>query len=138
MILRNSLTLTDAKTIAIAAETVAMSDNLRVCIAIVDDGGHLLHFQRLDGAPLLSISIALGKARAAAYARRSSKDLEDIVRGGRTAFLSITTSDDIVLLEGGEPILVDGICVGAVGVSGASPDDDAKVAHAGRRALAVD
>jgi uncharacterized protein GlcG (DUF336 family) len=138
MILRKSLTLADAKEIAAAAELTAMSNNLRVCIAIVDDGGHLLHFQRLEGAPLLSISIAIGKARAAAYSRRTSKDLEDIVRSGRTAFLSITASEDIALLEGGEPILVDGVCVGAIGASGARPDDDTKVARAGISGLRVD
>jgi uncharacterized protein GlcG (DUF336 family) len=132
MILRKSMTIVDARRIAAAAEQEATSNDLKVCIAVVDDGGHLLHFQRLDDAPLLSISIAIGKARAAAYGRRSSKSFENVIDAGRLAFLTVANqTEGIVLLEGAEPIIVDGVCLGAVGVSGAKPDQDTQVARAG-------
>jgi len=132
MLTRKMLTLSDAQAIAAAAEAEAVKNGWKVSIAITDDGGHLLHFQRLDGAGLTTIGIALGKARASAYGRRPSKAFEDIVANGRNAFLSVP---DIVLLEGGEPIMVDGICVGAVGVSGVTSAQDAQVARAGIAAL---
>lgn len=135
MILRKSLTLADVKRVASAAKLEASSNDWNVCIAIVDDGGHLLHFQRMDGASLLSISIATGKARAASYGRRSSKAFEDVIAGGRVAFLTATAADGITLLEGGEPIIVDGTCVGAIGVSGVNSDQDARIARAGIAAL---
>ncbi|HLT77206.1 MAG TPA: heme-binding protein [Ferrovibrio sp.] len=133
MITRKALTLADVQAIAAAAETEAKRNDWKVSIAIVDDGGHLLHFQRLDGAPLTSIEIAQGKAKASAFGRRPSKAFEDIVAGGRNAFLSVP---GIVLLEGAEPIIVDGICIGAVGVSGVRSDQDAQIARAGIAALA--
>lgn len=133
MITRKALTLADVQAIAAAAETEAKRNDWKVSIAIVDDGGHLLHFQRLDGAPLTSIEIAQGKAKASAFGRRPSKAFEDIVAGGRNAFLSVP---GIVLLEGAEPIMIDGICIGAVGVSGVRSDQDAQIARAGIAALA--
>lgn len=133
MITRKALTLADVQAIAAAAETEAKRNDWKVSIAIVDDGGHLLHFQRLDGAPLTSIEIAQGKAKASAFGQRPSKAFEDIVAGGRNAFLSVP---GIVLLEGAEPIIVDGICIGAVGVSGVRSDQDAQIARAGIAALA--
>lgn len=132
MITRKALQIADVQRIAAAAEAEARSNGWAVSIAVVDDGGHLLHFQRLDGAPLTSIAIAQGKARASAFGRRPSKAFEDIVAGGRTAFLSVP---DIVLLEGAEPIVVDGVCIGAVGVSGVRSDQDAQIARAGIAAL---
>lgn len=137
MITRKALTLADVQKIAAAAEIEAKRNEWKVCIAIADDGGHLLHFQRLDDAPLHSIPVAMGKARAAAYGRRPSKAYEDVVAGGRTAFLSLgaANGDGFVMLEGGEPIIVDGICIGAVGVSGVRSDQDAQIARAGIAAL---
>ena len=90
--------------------------------------GHLLHFQRLDAAPVQSTWISQGKTKAAAYSRKSTKNLESIVGNGRNAFLSVP---DLVLLEGGEPIIVDGICIGGVGVSGVTSAQDAEIAAAG-------
>lgn len=137
MITRKALTLADVQTIAAAAEAEAKKNDWKVCIAVADDGGHLLHFQRLDGAPLHSIPVAMGKAQAAAYGRRPSKAYEDIVAAGRTAFLTLASAngDNFVMLEGGEPIVVDGICVGSVGVSGVKSDQDAQIARAGIAAL---
>lgn len=128
MITRKALTLDDVQKIAAAAEAEAKKNDWKVSIAITDDGGHLLHFQRLDGAPVQSTWISQGKAKAAAFSRKPTKNLEDIVGNGRNAFLSVP---DLVLLEGGEPILVDGICIGGVGVSGVTSAQDAQIAQAG-------
>ncbi|MEL3892311.1 heme-binding protein [Ferrovibrio sp. MS7] len=132
MLTRKMLSLADVQAVAAAAEAEAVKNNWKVSIAIVDDGGHLLHFQRLDGAGLTTVAISQGKAKASAYARRPTKALEDIIANGRTAFLSVP---DLVLLEGAEPIIADGICIGAVGVSGVASSQDAEVARAGIAAL---
>jgi glc operon protein GlcG len=132
MLPRKMLTLQDAQGIAAAAEAEAVKNGWKVGIAVTDDGGHLLHFQRLDGAPLTTIAIAQGKAKASAFGRRPSKAFEDVVANGRNAFLSVP---DLVLLEGGEPIIVDGVCIGAVGVSGVTSAQDAQIARAGIAAL---
>ncbi len=110
------LEFSDVKAIAAAAEAEALKNNWAVSIAIVDDGGHLLSFQRLDGAAPISSHIAPGKARTAAMGRRESKVYEDMINGGRVSFLSAPNLEG--MLEGGVPILKDGLCLGAVGVSG--------------------
>ena len=127
------LTLDDVKKIAAAAEAEAVKNNWAVAIAIVDDGGHLLWLQRLDGAPAVSSHIAPAKAHTAALGRRESKVYEDIVNGGRTSFLSAPALQG--LLEGGVPIMKDGQCIGAVGVSGVKSAEDSQVARAGIAAL---
>ena len=126
------LTLEDARRIAIAAEAEATRNQWAVSIAIVDDGGHLLWLQRLDGAAPISAQIAPAKAHTAAVGRRESKVYEDMINGGRTSFLSAPMSG---LLEGGVPIVVDGQCLGAVGVSGVKSNEDAQIARAGIAAL---
>ena len=123
----------EIKAIAHAAEAEALKNQWRVTIAIVDDGGHLLHLSRLDDAVPMSAQVAPAKARRAALGRRESKIFEDMINGGRTAFLSVPGMDG--LLEGGVPILVDGQCVGAVGVSGVKSNEDAQIARAGVAAL---
>lgn len=127
------LTLGDVKRIAAAAETEAVSHGWNVTIAIVDDGGHLLWQQRLDGAAPISAQIAPGKARTAALGRRESRGYEEMINGGRTSFLSAPGLE--AMLEGGVPILVEGQCVGAVGVSGVKSNEDAQIAQAGIAAL---
>ena len=124
----------DVKAIA-AAEAEALKHQWAVTIAIVDDGGHLLHLNRLDGAAPVSSHIAPAKARTAALGQRESKVYEDIVNGGRTAFLSAPTIDG--LLEGGVPIMQNGACLGAVGVSGVKSPEDAQVARAGIAVLGL-
>jgi glc operon protein GlcG len=104
-----------------------------VTIAIVDDGGHLLWLQRLDGAAPISAEIAPGKARTAALGRRESRVYEEMINQGRTSFLSAPGLRG--MLEGGVPVLVEGHCVGAVGVSGVKSAEDAQVARAGIAAL---
>ncbi|KAF1049601.1 GlcG/HbpS family heme-binding protein [Xylophilus sp.] len=123
----------DVKKIAAAAEAEALANNWAVTIAIVDDGGHLLSLQRLDGAPALSAHIAPAKANTAALGRRETKAYEDIINNGRTAFLTAPTVHG--LLEGGVPIVHNGHVIGAVGVSGVKSSEDAQIARAGIAAL---
>ena len=125
----------DVKAIAAAAEAEALKNNWAVSIAIVDAGGHLLHFQRLDGAAPISSHIAPAKAHTAALGRRETKGYEDVINGGRYAFLSAPTVEG--MLEGGVPIMKDGACLGAVGVSGVKSNEDAQVAKAGIAAIGL-
>ncbi len=127
------LSLDEVKRIAAAAEAEALANQWAVSIAIVDDGGHLLWLQRLDGAAAISAQIAPAKAHTAALGRRESKVYEDIINQGRVSFLSAPGLNG--LLEGGVPILQDGFCVGAVGVSGVKSSEDAQIARAGIAAL---
>jgi len=127
------LGLAEVKQVAAAAEREALAKGWAVSIAIVDDGGHLLWLQRLDGAPPISAQIAPGKARSAALGRRESKCYEDVINQGRVSFLSAPGLDG--MLEGGVPILVDGHCIGAVGVSGVKSAEDVQIAKAGIAAL---
>ncbi|ROZ66555.1 heme-binding protein [Ramlibacter sp. WS9] len=132
---KSLLEAADIKAIAAAAEAEALKNNWAVSIAIVDDGGHLLWLQRLDGAAPISAHIAPAKANTAALGRRESKVYEDMINGGRVSFLS--APDLKGLLEGGVPILKDGQCLGAVGVSGVKSTEDAQVARAGIAAIGL-
>ena len=132
---KSFLELADLKAIAAAAETEAIKNNWAVTIAIVDDGGHLLWLQRLDGAPPISAHIAPAKANTAAVGRRESKVYEDMINGGRVSFLS--APDLKGLLEGGVPIVKEGNVIGAVGVSGVKSNEDAQIARAGIAAIGL-
>jgi uncharacterized protein GlcG (DUF336 family) len=125
----------DVKLIAAAAEAEALKNHWAVTIAIVDDGGHLLWLQRLDGAAAISSHIAPAKAHTAAMGRRESKVYEDVINQGRTSFLSAPLLSG--MLEGGVPILKDGQCIGAVGVSGVKSSEDAQIAKAGIAAIGL-
>jgi glc operon protein GlcG len=129
------LTLEDTDRMLAAARALAAERGFAVTIAIADDGGHLLALQRLDGAAPVSAAIATAKARTAALGRRESKAYEDMINGGRTAFVTAPLIDG--MLEGGVPILIEGQCVGAVGVSGVKASEDAEVARAGIAALSA-
>lgn len=130
-----ALELADVKSIAAAAEAEALKNQWAVSIAIVDDGGHLLWLQRLDGAAPISSHIAPAKANTAALGRRESRIYEEVINGGRMSFLS--APDLKGMLEGGVPILKDGQCIGAVGVSGVKSTEDAQIARAGIAALGL-
>ncbi|GAB3465525.1 heme-binding protein [Massilia terrae] len=129
------LTLEDAKKIAAAAEAEANRNNWKVVISIVDDGGHLLWLQRLDGVAPVSSYIAPAKARTAALGKRESKIYEDMINNGRVSFMRAPELDG--MLEGGVPIVADGHVVGAVGVSGVKSAEDAQIAKAGIAALGL-
>jgi glc operon protein GlcG len=128
------LTLEDVKKIAAAAEAEALKNNWAVTISIVDDGGHLLWLQRLDGAAPVSAWIGPAKAKTAALGRRETAVYEKMVNEGRVSFLSV---DPVTPLEGGVPIIVDGEYVGAVGVSGVKSSEDVQIAKAGIAALGL-
>jgi len=115
-----------------AARSEALQQGWAVAIAVVDDGGHPLALERLDGCAPIGAYIATEKARSAAIGRRETKGYEDMVNGGRSAFLSAPL---LTSLEGGVPVLVDGQVIGAVGVSGVKAEQDAQVAKAGIAAL---
>jgi glc operon protein GlcG len=129
------LTDEDVLAMAAAAEAHAKEHHWNVTIAIVDDGGHLLHLHRLDGAGASTAEMATGKARTAALGRRETKLYEDSIKQGRTAFLSAPLT---AMLEGGVPIVVGADVVGAVGVSGVKSEQDAQIAKAGIAALRIE
>jgi glc operon protein GlcG len=129
------LEIADVKLIAAAAEAEALQNNWAVTIAIVDDGGHLLWLQRLDGAAAVSAHIAPAKAHTAAMGRRESKVYEDVINQGRVSFLSAPALAG--MLEGGVPVMKDGQCIGAVGVSGVKSNEDAQIARAGIAAIGL-
>lgn len=129
------LTLEDARKIAVAAEAEAKANNWAVSISIVDDGGHLLWLQRLDGAAPISANIAPAKAKTAALGRRETKIYEDMINNGRYSFMTAPVLE--AMLEGGVPVMVGGQCVGAVGVSGVKSSEDVQIAKAGIAALGV-
>ncbi|MEY4711418.1 MAG: putative protein glcG [Pseudomonadota bacterium] len=129
------LELADIKAIAAAAEAEALKNQWAVTIAIADAGGHLLWLQRLDGAPPISAHIAPAKAHTAALGRRESRVYEEVINGGRVSFLSAPEIRG--MLEGGVPIIKDGTCLGAVGVSGVKSSEDAQVARAGIAAIGL-
>ncbi|MDQ5850096.1 MAG: heme-binding protein [Pseudomonadota bacterium] len=128
---RPMLTLDDCRKISAAAEAEARKNSWNVCIAILDDGGHLLHLVRMDGGTPANAEIAVMKASTAALTRRSSKMWEDRVAGGRMAMLKMP----VLPVQGGLPIIVEGVCVGGVGVSGVQSHEDEQVAKAGIDAL---
>ena len=122
-----ALTLDDVKRIAAAAEREALAHGWAVSIAVCDAGGHPLWLQRLDGAAPMSAMVAPEKARTCVLSGKPSSVYEDMVNNGRFAALKMP----VVPLEGGEPIIVDGTVIGAVGVSGVKSGEDAQVARAG-------
>ena len=128
------LSLDDVKKIAAAAEAEAIANQWAVVISIVDDGGHLLWLQRMDGVAPISSHIAPAKAKTAALGQRESRIYEEMINNGRMSFLSAPEIEG--MLEGGVPIIVDGHYVGAVGVSGVKSAEDAQIAKAGIAALA--
>ena len=127
------LEFSDIKKIAAAAEAEALQHNWAVSIAIVDDGGHLLHLSRLDGASPLTSHMAPAKANTAAMGRRETRIYEELINSGRSSFLSAPYVEG--LLEGAVPIMKDGFCLGPVGVSGVKSAEDAQIARAGIAAL---
>jgi len=128
------LTLEAAKKIAVAAEAEARKNNWNVVIAVVDDGGHLVYLQRIDGTQTGSIDVAIGKARTSAAFKRPTKVFDELAKT-RPSITSI--SPNAVLLEGGVPVMVGGQLVGAVGVSGVTSQQDAQIAEAGIAALGM-
>ena len=126
------LTLDGAKKVAAAAEAEAKKNNWNVVIAVVDDGGHLIYLQRIDGTQTGSIDVAIQKARTAQAFKRPTKVFEDAIAGGRNALIALHGA---LPLEGGLPIMVGGQLVGAIGVSGVKSTEDGQIAKAGADSL---
>ncbi len=130
------ITLDQAKRVMAAAELEAAKNSWTVAITILDSGGNMVMFHKIDNAQLSAVTVSQGKARTALQFKRPSKDLDDaIARGG--AGNRLLALKDITPLEGGLPIVVDGKIIGAIGVSGAVSSQDAQVAKAGNDALAA-
>ena len=130
---RPMLTLEDCRRISTAAEAEAKNNQWNVCIAILDDGGHLLHLARMDGASPANARIAVEKGRTAAESRRSSAVWEERIKAGRNSMLGMP---GITPVQGGLPIMAEGVCLGGVGVSGVQSTEDEQIAAAGIKALA--
>jgi uncharacterized protein GlcG (DUF336 family) len=125
---KSVLPLGFAKEIIAAAEAEAARRGATVVIAVVDDGGHLIALHRLDDTQVASVEVGVGKARTAAIFRRPSKVFEDQVRDGRVAALALPGATP---LQGGVPIVANGKVIGAIGVSGNTPQEDEDIAKAG-------
>jgi glc operon protein GlcG len=135
MLTKFVLSADEVERVLAAAKAEASRNHWAVSIAVVDDGGHAQGLLRLDGASAFSSRMALEKARTAALGRRESRVYEEMIAGGRVAFLSMPLLKGLV--EGGVPIMVSGQCVGAVGVSGVKSGEDAQIARAGIAALGI-
>ena len=125
---RPVLTQEDCLKICAAAEAEAHRNKWIVAIAILDDGGHLLHFSRMDGASPANAAIAVEKARTSALSRRTSGNWEERIKAGRVSMLKMP---GILPVQGGVPIVADGTCIGSVGVSGVQSHEDEQIAQAG-------
>ena len=128
---RPCLTLDDCRKVGAAAQAEARKNNWIVVVAILDDGGHLLWLERMDGATPFNAQVAMEKGRSAAVSRRTTKNWEDRIAAGRNAVLNMP----VLPVQGGVPIMVGGECVGAVGVSGVQSHEDEQIANAGIAAL---
>lgn len=129
---KKALTLEVAKQIAAASSEFAQKNKWNVVIAIVDDGGHLVYFERMDGVQTGSIQVAIRKAQSAAAFKRPTKVFEEAVAEGRTVLVALPGG---MPFEGGVPITVEGQVIGAVGISGVTAQQDGMIAQAGADAL---
>ncbi len=132
MILSPKLSLSDAKIILEGSEAKAGEINVDMDIAVVDDGGHLLAFVRMDGARLTSIDVSINKAFTAACARRATHEYAAVAGAGGPAFgMHVSNQGRFMIVGGGLPIFVDGMIAGGIGCSSGSPEQDREVAQAG-------
>lgn len=129
---RRVLSLAAARKIVAAAEAEATARGVGVVIVVVDSSGTIIELARMDSAQVASVNVGIGKARTAAIYRRPSRDFEEQIKTGRVAALALA---DATPLQGGVPVLIDGKVVGAVGVSGDTPQVDEAIAIAGAAAL---
>ncbi|SFU76523.1 GlcG/HbpS family heme-binding protein [Halomonas korlensis] len=127
-----TLTLSDVNTLLDAAQKEAEANSWLVTIAVADDGGHLLGLRRLDGAAPFTADVATQKARSAAMGRKETQVFEEMINGGRTAFVSAPLQ---AMLSGGVPVIVEGQVAGSIGISGVKPDQDVQIAKAAVAAI---
>jgi glc operon protein GlcG len=131
---KKALTLDAAKKMAASAQAEAAKNTWNVVIAIVDDGGHLIYLQRMDGTQTGSIDVAVRKAKTAMAFKRPTKVFDELAK---TRPSIVTLGGEAVMLEGGIPIKVGEQVIGAIGVSGVTSQQDAQIAEAGLAALAA-
>jgi glc operon protein GlcG len=130
---KKALTLQIATQVAAAAEQAATANHNHMFVLIVDDGGNLMYMERMDEAQLGSFNVALAKARSAVFFKRPTKTFEDaVIKNGYTPILKLP---EAMPIEGGIPLMVDGHILGAIGVSGGTPQEDGKAAQAGADAF---
>jgi glc operon protein GlcG len=125
------LTWSDVNKMLAACEAEAVKNNWAVAVSVVDDGGYLLGFRRMDGAPVISADVSLGKARTSAMTKRPSKFFEDRIKD-RPAFVTFPAG---LPIQGALPVMHQNECVGAIGVSGVQSHEDEQIALAGVKAL---
>jgi uncharacterized protein GlcG (DUF336 family) len=125
---KKTVSLELAKKIAAVAQVEAAKNKWAMAIAIVDDGGNLVYFERMDGTQLGSIEVAQQKAKTALFFKRPTKSFEDAVLTDKRVV--VLSTPNVVPLEGGVPLVVDGVPIGAIGVSGAKASEDGVVAKA--------
>jgi uncharacterized protein GlcG (DUF336 family) len=130
---KKALTLEIARNVAAAGEEFARKNGWKVAIAIVDEGGYLIYFERMDGAPLSAVDLANRKARTAAIFGRPSKAYNERIQQGETGVVAIP---GVLPFEGGLPIVFEGQVLGGIGVSGVTSQQDGMVAQAGVDAFA--
>jgi len=129
---KKALTLEAAKKIAAAAQAEAIANKWTMVITIVDDGANLIYLEKADGTQIGSVDVAQNKARSAVRFKRPTKAFEDALAGGRQAILSLPGA---IPVEGGIPLMIDGVMLGAIGVSGATSAQDGQVAAVGVKAF---
>jgi uncharacterized protein GlcG (DUF336 family) len=127
-----AITLEDARRVAKAAHQTAIENKWNVVISVVDDGGHLVYFERMDDVQSGSVTVSIEKAKTAIAFRRPTQALESAISGGRTVMLKLSGATPI---EGGVPLVHEGHFVGAIGVSGVQSSQDGIIAHSGAEAL---
>ena len=129
---KKALTLAEARKIAAAAEAEATKNNLRVAIAVLDDGGYPLLVEKMDDTQTGSVDVAVAKGRTAALFKRETKLFEEAMASGRNVILKL---DGVTPIEGGVPLVYAGKVIGAIGVSGATAQQDGMVARAAAAVL---
>ena len=125
---KKAITLDLAKKIADAAHAEAVANQWTMVVTVIDDGGNIIYLQKADGTQIGSIDVAVEKARSAVKFKRPTKAFEDVLAGGRTAILKLPGA---LPVEGGVPLMLDGVVLGAIGVSGATSAQDGQCAAAG-------
>jgi uncharacterized protein GlcG (DUF336 family) len=132
MIMAPRLTLSDARMILAGAEAKAGEIGVDMDIAVVDDGGHLIAFVRMDKARITSIDVAVNKAFTAACARKATHEYAAVAGAGGPAFgIHVSNQGRFMIFGGGLPVFIDGVIAGGVGCSSGSPEQDQAVAQAG-------
>jgi uncharacterized protein GlcG (DUF336 family) len=128
------ISLEDAKKVVAPALAEARQNTWTVAVAVVDTGGILVYFEKMDNTQIGSSEVAIGKARSAVLFKRPTKVFQDTLAGGGDGF-RVLGLQGAVPIEGGIPLLIDGKIVGAIGVSGVTAQQDGQCAKSGAEAL---